>query len=207
MLLHKINDKIPDTIHIGIKDLEIKKIEIIRSIDVLKEKIKKSSISLYFTEIYLEKLNNLESNLLRLNFDMIDNVSKLYLLYKEFGDIQGEINKKFNTEYHMWNINFNRRLFYTTIPFLIVLLFQLYNDKQNVSFIDYIILIISNIYIIFQNTINEVVLESTKTFVINLINLNINKGNINYFFDGGNIDPEKHIGDMKHILSIIKKKK
>ena len=96
MYLNKINDKIADTIHIGIKDLQIKKIEIIYSIDVLKEKLLKSSIPTYFIETYLKQLNDLESKLLRLNFDMIDDISKLHILYKQFEIIHEEINKKFN---------------------------------------------------------------------------------------------------------------
>ena len=205
MYLNKINDKIADTIHIGIKDLQIKKIEIIYSIDVLKEKLLKSSIPTYFIETYLKQLNDLESKLLRLNFDMIDDISKLHILYKQFEIIHEEINKKFNTKYNICNINFNKRLFYTTIPFLITLLFQLYNDKKNVLFIDYIRFIITNIYIILENTINEVVLESTKIFIKKLIKSNIGLSIKKYFYDG-NIDPENHIGDIKRILSIINNK-
>jgi len=196
MSLTKINGNISNTINTGIKDIEIKRIEILRSIDTLKNKLIKSDIQFYFIEEYLEQLNNLEAELIKLDFYTIENVSKLYVIYKHFGYIQEDINKKFKTNYNTWNVNFNKRLFYIIIPFLITLLYQLYNDKQNILFIDYIRLIISNIYIIFQNTINDVVLESTKNFIKNFINVKMPLGNF-YMFDAGNIDTN---GDVKNIL-------
>ena len=158
-----------------IENLEIKKIEIIRSLDSLKEKfLENEKISSYFKNEYIKNFDSLEARLLQLNFNNISDITKLYTLYKEFNELEERINKQFNTSYTMWNINFNKKLFYIIIPLFITLAIELQNHYlNNVSIDENIKNIVLNILIVLNYTNDNIIVEQTRQFIEDFVNTNI----------------------------------